>query len=290
MTLKTASIKDVENDVTGMKVLVTRTYPRWIGSGKFDFWFRELSPSYELLTHWKENHDVEYYKKTFFEQISSSFDAQDKIRLLNKLSKERDVTLFCYEPEGQFCHRHLLVDMINSDTSISFCPFLLKGDAKLRCGIKFSSSSGLNKSALANVKKLGHPEMCDFYGQISGNRLFECVLFVSKTKFFTCRTCIFNYEDYKCLQGKVFKNVLSSMCDCYVENMLRLGNRYLVRKIKENSEYVNELKLKLGIKISVNKGGKRLRVLTYEEMKKVVDSHPEIRKVKGMVVVLDVHI
>jgi uncharacterized protein YeaO (DUF488 family) len=55
MVIKTKSIYDPseEND-DGIRVLVTRFYPRAIKKNKFDCWIRELSPSADLLNNYQQ--------------------------------------------------------------------------------------------------------------------------------------------------------------------------------------------------------------------------------------------
>ena len=55
MVIKTKSIYEPseEND-DGIRVLITRFYPRGIKKKKFDCWIRELSPSGDLLNNYQQ--------------------------------------------------------------------------------------------------------------------------------------------------------------------------------------------------------------------------------------------
>jgi len=52
--VKTKSIYEPAEEEDGIRVLITRFYPRGVKKSQFDSWVRELSPSKELLFSYKE--------------------------------------------------------------------------------------------------------------------------------------------------------------------------------------------------------------------------------------------
>jgi uncharacterized protein YeaO (DUF488 family) len=224
--LKVSPIKDIDS-TDGIKILVARTYPKFIKHGSFNYWFKELAPSFELLNHYHQYHDYVYYRKKFILEMNNIV-SQERITFIKNMSKEQNVTLFCYEPDGQFCHRNILLEMIEQKyVEFQICPFFCKNDAKRRCYAK------------NNRIKIGHAEICDFYGDLSGNSLKQCLIFCQKTKNFTCKKCVFNNKGYSCL----LDGTLGRPCSSWVSEELNLGNLELIKKIMQ-TDFLEELRSK----------------------------------------------
>lgn len=82
--------------------------------------YKKLAPKYDLLMHWKDNHDSDYYIKHFNEQTLSHLNAVDVILDFSKMVYsfnvgEEDICLICYEKPSDFCHRHLVADWLNKN-------------------------------------------------------------------------------------------------------------------------------------------------------------------------------
>lgn len=98
----------------GMRILVTRYWPRGVKREHFDRWSKELAPSAELLRLYKQggispkDYSVEYQKEI------ANDDARQILRELKQKVKIENVTLLCYEPDGKFCHRCILKKLIRS--------------------------------------------------------------------------------------------------------------------------------------------------------------------------------
>lgn len=112
---------DREND--GVRILVTRYPVRVRGFKKgtaYDVWFSDLGPYPQLLDLWHEHKITpEQFTKLYLQYIESrdsSFTDTgrqlDDIRAL--LAEGKNVTLLCFEPHGQFCHRHVLKHYIET--------------------------------------------------------------------------------------------------------------------------------------------------------------------------------
>src|SRR5574338_497392 len=111
--IKTKSIYKPKEDEDGLRILITRFYPRGVRKDHFDQWLRELAPTKELLKDYKEGKVSQtQFKTRFLKQMNSDDASMQTIQTLSKLAKKSSVTLLCYEPDEEFCHRHLLADMI----------------------------------------------------------------------------------------------------------------------------------------------------------------------------------
>ena len=113
--VKTKSVYAPKGGADGVRILVTRFYPRGVKRAHFDRWMRDLAPSAELLRGYKSG-------RTGWPQFCAAFRAELRGRaaLLQDLHSEsagKALTLLCYEPDGQRCHRDLLREII-SDPSL----------------------------------------------------------------------------------------------------------------------------------------------------------------------------
>ena len=112
--LKTKPIYAPAEPGDGQRVLVTRFYPRGVKRGHFDVWIRELAPSAELLRLYKQ-HRINPADYAIEYQIQIDNDrARQALRKIKQDADTGNVTLLCYEPEGQFCHRCILKKLIRS--------------------------------------------------------------------------------------------------------------------------------------------------------------------------------
>lgn len=110
MTLRETFIAAMA-EVDGLKLVVTRHYPRGVARVRFDRWLPALAPSRELL-HDRRHGLVtwEEYRSHFREEILGSAEALTALRHIVDLAGTRDVYLICWEPEPP-CHRWLLMDL-----------------------------------------------------------------------------------------------------------------------------------------------------------------------------------
>ncbi len=116
MVIKTKSLSDVPSIDDGLRIMITRTWAR----GKtwsdlcVDLKIKELAPSSKLLKQFKEN-KLEWsdFMDIFKLEIKYSFHAQRWIKFLRKLADRFTLTLLCFEPEGKWCHRYFIRDLLN---------------------------------------------------------------------------------------------------------------------------------------------------------------------------------
>lgn len=111
--IKTKSVYKPKDESDGTRILITRFYPRGVRKGHFDEWVRELAPSIELLKGYKEGIiNQEQFTVQFFSQINSNVASLEALQSISEIAKTSDITLLCYEKDGEFCHRHLVNDMV----------------------------------------------------------------------------------------------------------------------------------------------------------------------------------
>ena len=122
-----------EKDIDTIIIFVALNDP-WYLKKSFDtifkYWFQELAPSEELLNDYHESlkkygsknykknlegrkkaFEEVNYKKRFYKEMKEP-KANEKMKEIKEMAKEKDVYLVCYEKEYP-CHRFLLMDMIN---------------------------------------------------------------------------------------------------------------------------------------------------------------------------------
>lgn len=71
------------------------------------YWMPELAPPQEMLSEYHETWDEETYTEKY-QKILSKLDAGAVYDKLQKYGAGKDVVMLCYEPAGEFCHRHLV--------------------------------------------------------------------------------------------------------------------------------------------------------------------------------------
>ncbi len=67
-------------------------------------------------------------REIYHEHLEKSCAAQDRIRdTVERVVSGENITLVCYEPDGQKCHRHILIDKISEKVeSREACKFELR--------------------------------------------------------------------------------------------------------------------------------------------------------------------
>ncbi len=112
--LKTKSIYAPSDPNDGERVLVTRFYPRGVKRERFHEWRRELAPSVRLLKQYKEMEISEDEFERCFKIEMNAVASRQAIKDLRTRAMVSNVTLLCYEPEGEMCHRNILQEIIRN--------------------------------------------------------------------------------------------------------------------------------------------------------------------------------
>ena len=111
--IKTKSIYKSIEEEDGLRVLITRWYPRGVKREKYDIWVRELAPSAELLKRYKNTEvDWDDFKITLLFELRDNMDSVEAIHALQARSNMQDITLLCYEKDGCPCHRHMVRELV----------------------------------------------------------------------------------------------------------------------------------------------------------------------------------
>ena len=104
----------------GRRILVTRYYPRGVRRSHFDDWVRALAPSRELLRGYKEGSIAwRGFTGAFLAQMRGDAEARSALRDLRNEAMGGGVTLLCYEPDGDPCHRHILRRLVEEPRLVS---------------------------------------------------------------------------------------------------------------------------------------------------------------------------
>lgn len=75
--------------------------------------FKSLAPEYKMFMDWKKGKiDNMGYTSIFLEHLNT-LDKEAVRRMLTSFDK--DVILLCYEKPGDFCHRHIVADWLESN-------------------------------------------------------------------------------------------------------------------------------------------------------------------------------
>ena len=78
--------------------------------------YKNLAPSFALLSSWHKTHNVKEYIEIFEQQVLNKLNAEKVYDDICKLAgKNNDVTLLCYENPIDFCHRHLVAQWFNKN-------------------------------------------------------------------------------------------------------------------------------------------------------------------------------
>lgn len=89
-----------------------------------------LAPSASLLSHWKQHKDVAYYTAQFNSYLSS-LDWKTVVNHLKQIAQQHNVSnvvLCCWEPDNQFCHRHLVKAWLQQQRKLELTSILeIKG-------------------------------------------------------------------------------------------------------------------------------------------------------------------
>lgn len=111
--IKTKSIYAPLAEEDGLRVLITRFYPRGVKREKYDIWVRDLAPSAELLKKYK-NEEINWneFKINLLSELRENIDSIEAIHALQTRSNMQNITFLCYEKDGCPCHRHMVKDLV----------------------------------------------------------------------------------------------------------------------------------------------------------------------------------
>ena len=134
MAVKTKSIYEPAEPGDGVRVLITRYYPRGVKKDRFDRWIKPLSPSRDLLTSYRAGgKSWAQFRECFISELRESPESLAELRALATQSRAEDITLLCYEKEGLPCHRNVVREVLNKPELLSgFLESRTAGDRRSR--------------------------------------------------------------------------------------------------------------------------------------------------------------
>ena len=111
--IKTKSIYKPVEEEDGLRVLITRWYPRGVKRERYDIWVRELAPSPELLKKYK-NSEIEWtdFSIALLSEFRDNMDSIEALHILQTKGNMENITLLCHEKDGEPCHRHMVKNLI----------------------------------------------------------------------------------------------------------------------------------------------------------------------------------
>jgi len=128
--LKTKSIYDPPAEDDGLRLLVSRYWPRGVKKERLDHWFRDLGPRPALIRAWKSGQVTwPEFSALYLDEFNSSLrsDAFSKAASLIKGAERASetpgqaysvVTLLCTCRDGTHCHRELLRDIFEREINL----------------------------------------------------------------------------------------------------------------------------------------------------------------------------
>ena len=123
--IKTKSIYKSREKKDGKRILISRLHLRGVKKSQYDTWIKELSPSIDLIHDYK-NDEITWrrFLSLYKSEISKNPQSLELIKELRKQSKIDDVTLLCFEADGEPCHRYVLREIITKPSLFtkSFIP------------------------------------------------------------------------------------------------------------------------------------------------------------------------
>ena len=116
--IRTKSIYDPKEENDGIRILITRYWPRGIKKEYFDKWYKELSPSRDLLKIYKDKKiDFSLFGRLFLEEIQKSDVIEICREIAHESIKGKTITLLCYEKDESICHRKFIKKLCEQELS-----------------------------------------------------------------------------------------------------------------------------------------------------------------------------
>ncbi len=119
--IRTKSIYDSEADEDGLRVLVTRYWPRGVKKERAHAWFRDLGPTPALIKAWKAGELTwPEFRGAYMEEFRSGPRQEALERALAMIREhlnargalKKPVTLLCTCRDGARCHRAILREVL----------------------------------------------------------------------------------------------------------------------------------------------------------------------------------
>ena len=118
-----AKLKSLPNNI--IPISICGKAPSWYTGLQY----KKLAPKFDFFMKWKETQDNDYYVEHFQKEVLSPLDFIKTIHELHLLlpyevrekiqsavwdASDWHIALVCYEKPGDFCHRHLVAQWLNT--------------------------------------------------------------------------------------------------------------------------------------------------------------------------------
>ncbi len=111
--IKTKSIYKPKESKDGIRILISRLYPRGLKKEKINQWHKDLAPSRELIKKYKGNEiTAKKFLTSYKLEIAKNPESLELIKKIRTYSQLENITLLCFEPDGEPCHRHVLREIV----------------------------------------------------------------------------------------------------------------------------------------------------------------------------------
>lgn len=115
MSIRVICIAGPRRRGEGLRIGVVRYPPRGKPRGSlYDAWLPELSPSKELITEWKERPELTRWWLRRFRAEMSKPMPKHLIMMLAELSRRTNLSIGCYCPDEESCHRSVLRELLEA--------------------------------------------------------------------------------------------------------------------------------------------------------------------------------
>lgn len=119
--VKTKCVYAPREGTDGVRVLVTRYWPRGVRKESADHWFKELGTAPELIKKWKAGLIAwDKFSKAYIDEYRSN-DKQSALGELKAIVKgegKGTVTLLCACKEDEHCHRSILKAILDAKIKV----------------------------------------------------------------------------------------------------------------------------------------------------------------------------
>jgi uncharacterized protein YeaO (DUF488 family) len=115
--IKTKSVYEPKADDDGIRVLVTRYWPRGVKKDFVDHWLKDLGTAAALIKLWRAGSlDWERFRESYIAEFSSEGKSASfkELKEIIKGAGRVPVTLLCVCREDARCHRSVLKDMLGA--------------------------------------------------------------------------------------------------------------------------------------------------------------------------------
>ena len=111
--VKTKSVYEPKGEGDGLRLLVTRYWPRGVAKSLVDRWSKELGTSAGLIKLWKaDSISWEEFRESYIVELSTG-PSSEAFGELQEIVKGASVTLLCVCKDGARCHRGVLKELLD---------------------------------------------------------------------------------------------------------------------------------------------------------------------------------